>query len=127
MDCNNCLGGMSSSKCVEFDSNYSVYEKLAELINKNKISEDKFTKSVDGKTLGTGQDLVATVQKLVDIEIAPNETHSLAPNKVYDVSSISDVNTLLNQDDLNLLLIKTIFNLQQDVQKLITYNNLYNV
>lgn len=127
MDCNNCLGGMSSSKCVEFDSNYSVYDKLADLITKNKLNEDKFNKSIDGKTLGTGQDLLATVQKLVDIEIAPNETHSLAPVKTYDVSSISEVTTLVNQDDLNLLLIKTIFNLQQDVQKLITYNNLYNV
>lgn len=126
MACNNCLE-ISSSKCVEFDANYNVYEKLIYLANKVKENEDKLSNKVDSKTLGVGNDLVATVQKLVDLQLNTNNIN--ASNKVftYDVSSISEIVERINQEDLNLLLINKIYRLEQDIQKLITYNNNYNV
>lgn len=124
MSCNsNCPKGLISSKCVEFNEDKVVYDELVDLENSIKTINLKFTKGVDSKTLGVGQDLILTVQALVD--------RSIENTIVNNASSTLDVNlqcltnntsTSLTQEQLFQLLINEICLLRNEVNTLKTNN-----
>lgn len=104
-----CSEGMSASKCVEYNNEQTVYDALIQANNDIATIYLKFNKSVDGKTLGTGQDLIATVQKLVDKEITSivsDNTDSISVDLLCLTGN--NCNTVVTQDQLNAILIKEI-------------------
>jgi len=118
-----CAGGITSSKCTEYNSEYSVYDAITK--NNTDIANInlKFTKSVDGKTLGTGQDLIATVQKLVDKEIVTTNSNINTSNNIsVDLQCLTgdSCSTVVTQAQLNALLIKEICYLKGVIKTLQT-------
>lgn len=118
MSCLSCNDGLSSSRCVEFDENYSVYDLLIKVQEQLNGFDAKFNKSVDGKTLASGTDLVNTVQKLVDVSISKtNVKESLTIN--VDLQCLMDsCSTIINQAQLNNLLIKEMCFLKSELNNL---------
>ena len=104
---NNCSQGMSPSKCVEYNSELSVYDALVKVNADVAVINTKFFKSIDGKTLGTGQDLIKTVQKLVDNQIAI-PVKSISDNITVELQCLvgDTCNTVITQAQLNAILIK---------------------
>lgn len=117
-----CAEGISPSKCVEYNSELTVYDALFKHDTDINNINLKFTKSVDGKTLGTGQDLIATVQKLVDKEIVNNVTVTKSDNINVDLQCLAGGcnGTTLTQAQLNAILIKEICYLKGVVNNLQT-------
>lgn len=118
-DCHNkkCVNGMSSSNCIEYDENFTVENKIKTIDEKLITIDDLFKKSIDGKTLATGQDLIKTVQKLVDDSIKQknnvlNTTESTSTNLFnnVDVSCLlgTECNTVLTQEEIIKLLVKEV-------------------
>lgn len=105
-----CADGISASKCVEYNDSFTVYDALVKTETDISNINLKFTKSVDGKTLGTGQDLIATVQKLVDNQITSVSNSSVSDYVSVDLQCLGagSCDTIINQSQLNALLIKEI-------------------
>ena len=119
---NNCSQGMSPSKCVEYNSEMSVYDALLKANEDVAIINDKFIKSIDGKTLGTGQDLIKTVQKLVDNQILSSSVKSVSENINVELQCLTgdSCNTVITQAQLNAILIKEICYLKGVINNLQT-------
>jgi hypothetical protein len=115
-NCNNgkCINGIQPSHCIEYDENFSVKDKIKSIDEKLLSIDNLFNKTVDGKTLATGQDLTKTIQKLVDESIKNK-------NIIKDVSSTLDYskidlscltgescNTVMTNEEIISLLIKEV-------------------
>lgn len=129
MNCNqNCHEGLSSSKCVEFDENYTVYEKLSNVQVQLDSINKLFTKTVDSKTLGVGQDLLKTVQALVD-NMLLNQSQQTNTNTTLSVNlgCLTGItcDSEVSQDQLNQIVINSLCQLQNEINQLKTLNNLY--
>ena len=116
-----CVEGMSSSKCVEYNADKTVEQELNDielrLLEINKL----FDKTIDGKTLGTGQNLLATVQKLVDKTITPSNTNVVSQSISVDLQCLSDnscTDSITTQDQFNALIVKNICSLLTRVNAL---------
>ena len=129
MNCNqNCHEGLSSSKCVEFDENYTVYEKLSNVQVQLDSINKLFTKTVDSKTLGVGQDLLKTVQALVD-NMLLNQSQQTNTSTTLNVNlgCLTGItcDSEVSQDQLNQIVINSLCQLQNEINQLKTLNNLY--
>ena len=118
-----CIEYISSS-CVEYTISESVFDKLVfieeELVKINKF----FTNTIDGKTLGTGTDLLFTVQKLIDKAIVL-PVIAKTPSLDVDLNALElPQNSIVNQEQLNKILINQISTLKAQL-KLININNNY--
>lgn len=124
MNCQkDCLDPVSS-KCVEYSITESVFDKLVSIENDLKKIYSFFDNSVDGKTLGTGSNLLFAIQKLIDksVTITPitktnNIKVDLSPIGLPGVSTIT-------QEQLNKILIDQIEILKNQLGS-ITLNNNY--
>lgn len=123
MSCNsNCPKGLISSKCVEFNETKVVYDELVDLENSINTINLKFTKGVDSKTLGVGQDLILTVQALVDRSIQTNAVTTTPTTLDVNLQCITNSTTSLTQEQLFQLLINEICLLRNEVNILKTNN-----
>ena len=124
MNCNsNCPKGLISSKCVEFNEDKVVYDELVDLENSIKTINLKFTKGVDSKTLGVGQDLILTVQALVDRSIENTIVNNVSPTLDVNLQCLTNnTSTSLTQEQLCQLLINEICLLRNEVNTLKTNN-----
>lgn len=123
MSCNsNCPKGLISSKCVEFNETKVVYAELVDLENSINTINLKFTKGVDSKTLGVGQDLILTVQALVDKSIENTVTNTESPTLDVNLQCLTNTTTSLTQEQLFQLLINEICLLRNEVNILKTNN-----
>jgi hypothetical protein len=123
MSCNsNCPKGLISSKCVEFNETKVVYDELVELENSINTINLKFTKGVDSKTLGVGQDLILTVQALVDRNIQTNTVTTALSTLDVNLQCLTNSTTSLTQEQLFQLLINEICLLRNEVNILKTNN-----
>ena len=124
MSCNsNCPKGLISSKCVEFNEDKVVYDELVDLENSIKTINLKFTKGVDSKTLGVGQDLILTVQALVDKSIQSTNTTTESSTLNVNLQCLTNnTSTSLTQEQLFQLLINEICLLRNEVNTLKTNN-----
>lgn len=123
MSCNsNCPKGLISSKCVEFNETKVVYDKLVDLENSINTINLKFTKGVDSKTLGVGQDLILTVQALVDRSIENNTVTTTPTTLDVNLQCLTNSTTSLTQEQLFQLLINEICLLRNEVNTLKTNN-----
>ena len=124
MSCNsNCPKGLISSKCVEFNEDKVVYDELVDLEDSIKTINLKFTKGVDSKTLGVGQDLILTVQALVDKSIQSTNTTTESSTLNVNLQCLTNnTSTSLTQEQLFQLLINEICLLRNEVNTLKTNN-----
>lgn len=123
MSCNsNCPKGLISSKCVEFNETKVVYDELVDLENSINTINLKFTKGVDSKTLGVGQDLILTVQALVDRSIENNTVITTPTTLDVNLQCLTNSTTSLTQEQLFQLLINEICLLRNEVNTLKTNN-----
>lgn len=124
MSCNsNCPKGLISSKCVEFNETKVVYDELVDLENSINTINLKFTKGVDSKTLGVGQDLILTVQTLVDRSIQnDNNTSTVSSTLDVNLQCLTNNTTSLTQEQLFQILINEICLLRNEVNILKTNN-----
>lgn len=123
MSCNsNCPKGLISSKCVEFNETKVVYDELVDLENSINTINLKFTKGVDSKTLGVGQDLILTVQALVDRSIQTNTVTTTPTTLDVNLQCLTNSTTSLTQEQLFQLLINEICLLRNEVNILKTNN-----
>lgn len=123
MSCNsNCPKGLISSKCVEFNETKVVYDELVDLENSINAINLKFTKGVDSKTLGVGQDLILTVQALVDRSIQGTVISPTSPTLDVNLQCLTNNTTSLTQEQLFQLLINEICLLRNEVNILKTNN-----
>lgn len=124
MSCNsNCPKGLISSKCVEFNEDKVVYDELVDLEDSIKTINLKFTKGVDSKTLGVGQDLILTVQALVDRSIQSTNTTTEDTTLNVNLQCLTNnTSTSLTQEQLFQLLINEICLLRNEVNTLKTNN-----
>lgn len=126
--CNsNCHNGMHSSKCVEYDENNTVYELLLDISNRLKTVENNFIKGVDSKTLGVGKELLATVQKLVDINTSnTNTNNSSSTNLTVDLTCLVDTNVnSITQEQFNQLIVNKLCTIVGEINTLKTVINMY--
>ena len=118
-----CVDGYISANCIEYDESNTVSEKLISMDNILFSIDKKFNKTVDGKTLATGQDLLATVQVLVDRSIKGDSAEDIISNTFsVDLSCLlgDSCTTITTQEQLNVLLIKEICALKAKINSLQT-------
>jgi len=122
MSCNpNCSKGLSSSKCVEYNEDKTVYDSLVEIETDIATINTKFSKGVDSKTLGVGQDLILTVQALVDKAIVPTVVSESTNELDINLQCLTNsCNTSITQEQLFQILINEICLLKNEVNILKT-------
>jgi len=108
-----CVNGITSANCVEYDATFTVKQKIVAIDDKLLSIDLLFTKSIDGKTLATGQDLIKTVQKLVDDNLKSKV--AIKATSQFDYSTIDlscltgeTCNTVMSQEQIISLLIKEV-------------------
>jgi hypothetical protein len=128
-NCNNdgkCINGIQPSHCIEYDENFSVKDKIKSIDEKLSIIDNLFNKTVDGKTLATGQDLTKTVQKLVDESIKKNnnvkETSSTLDYSKIDLSCLTgeSCNAVMTNEEIISFLVKEVCFLKNKLMSIST-------
>ena len=118
-----CVDGYISADCIEYDESNTVMEKLISVDSILSVIDKKFNKTVDGKTLATGQDLIATIQVLVDRSIKNDIVEGISSNTFsVDLACLlgDSCSTITTQEQLNVLLIKELCALKSKINSLQT-------
>lgn len=118
----NCIETISS-KCIEYNLSQSAYDKLISIESELQKIEKYFNASTDGKSLGTGTNMIASIQKLIDKSIIiPIKTETSIFSIDLQELGINN-STSLNQEQLNKILVSEIVNLKKQLSGINTNNN----